>query len=499
MGPVRSRLEVLLVFAVAFLGYALLGRDVFYKTDGPDLVRLLHDHRLGTGDVWPHPWHVGYLPALDGFRRLLAAFGLEPGYLRLGNLFSALGMALGGAFVRAGCDRLSVPPWTARLCVGLLLLSPTALVQATVVEFHAPLMAPVGLAFWWTAVQAQRPTWWGMVLLGLATHVAFLMHASALFLPCWLLPLLLAQRWSVGQRRRDLGLCGLAGATHATLFLLLPRLFPLAYGKYADLSNAFATEASIGRPQTIDWTGVIFLQEWWWPLLPVSALVWLAPLRRSLRLEFAAFVLGFLPFLWLCVRQLVFEPEHGAYLLPMVLPAALLVARLLAPWPLAGIAVLLWLAIAAVVQAPATLPDRAGYDRFVAMARAAAGAQPMLLLVGRHAEMSMAFARLQPDEFLWLRAQATLPREDAGPHLVGVEGYLRARIATGTAVLLTAGGVATLQDPAAVMLQEKATLVVPPSERLAGPLFLERLRSAFELVPAGPADAAAAVFRLLPR
>jgi hypothetical protein len=50
------------------------------------------------------------------------------------------------------------------------------------------------------------------------------------------------------------------------------------------------------------------------------------------------------------------------------------------------------------------------------------------------------------------------------------------------------------------MLREKATLVVPPEETMAGPLFLAELRAQFEFRAAatGPAGAVL-VWRLVPK
>ena len=50
----------------------------------------------------------------------------------------------------------------------------------------------------------------------------------------------------------------------------MPHLLPRSYGMYVDLHAALQTEASIGRPQGLEWTAVILGQEWLWPLLPLS-------------------------------------------------------------------------------------------------------------------------------------------------------------------------------------------------------------------------------------
>lgn len=477
--------------------YGVLCHGEFYKTDGPDIARLLDAH-VQTGAPLEHPWHVGFLPVLETFRRLLLACGARPDYLQLGGWFSALGTAAGVGFAFAGMRRLAAPG-VARLAALALALNPGYLLFATVVEYHGPLQAALGLAFWWTAVQVQRPTWAGMAALGLLGHAAFLLHGQALFHPAWLLPFFLARRWPCGSHRRDLAFAGFAGAVHAGLWLLLPRCWPGAYGMWADLGRGFATEASIGRPQSLDYTPAILWQEWLWPLLPVGMLVWLAPLRRALRAEFLAFACGLLPFLYVSVRQLVFEPEYGAYLLPMVLPACLLVAQAAEGRARAWFAGSLLLGLLPVLFAHR--PHFEAQRRFDAdfargVAAAANGARPFVL-VGSHRELAAAYATLgvpatlrpplDGEVFLWVRSTATMPIEQATPaHFAGVEGYLKALHAAGRAVLCTAAALSSLDDPRAAMLAEKATLQVPANETLAGPRFAAHLRARFQIAPVAP-------------
>ena len=468
--------------------YVALAHDAFYKTDGPDIVRLFDDHLL-RGAPLRHPWHVGFLPALEVFRRALGMFGLQPGYLQLGDWFSAFGAALGVAFARAGMRRLSLPAATARLASLAVALCPGTLLFATVVEFHGPLLGMVGITFWWTCVQVARPTWCGFVGLGALAHAAFLIDGQALFLPAWLLSFYLARRWGNGARSLDLARAGVAGAVHGALFLALPRLLPGFYGFWADMQAGLHEEGAMGTPQSLDWAPAIFVQEWLWPLLPVSALVFLAPLRRELRLEFVAFVVGLLPFLWLSVRLLVFEPEHGAYVLPLVLPAALLVAQLAGTrwrWP---VLLSLLLGLWPLLGAPrAHLASQAEFDaKFARGVAAATGAHKPLVLVGSARELAAAYARLPADELLWVRLSAAKPRD--AQTAVGLQvtaAYLRGLHEAGRAVLITANALSSLENPAAAMLAEKPTLQVPANETLEGPLLAQHLRAHFQLVPAAP-------------
>ena len=488
-------------FALAFALYLAYGAGVFYRTDGPDLLWLFHEGR-------PHPWHVGYLPLLSLWQRLLALLGLAPSLLRLGTSFSALGMAAGVALFAAGMRRLGVAPARRTLAAALLVCNPAAMLFATVVEFHGPLLGACGLAFWWTAVQVQRPGWWGMLVLGALTHGAFLLHSSALLLPGWLLPFWLARRWPLRAPRHELLLAGTAGLVHAFAWLLLPRCWPAFYGVHADFAAAYAKETSIGRPQSLDWTGVIFLQEWFWPLLPVSLTCFVAALRRPLRAEFAAFALGLLPFLYLCVRQLVFVPENGAYLLPLVPAAALLTVAAL---PLRALVPLAALSAGLALSAPWTLrrwqvgwDDAGSYARFVGGLEQAAAGRPFLALICRHDEMAIAYARLVPyaggepqRDFFYLRETATMPRAGYEAQRPAWIAPLRRLVGAGCSVLVTAGTREFLRDPAAAMHAEKETQAVLPSSTMAGPLLLADLEAAFAFAAAaGDPGAADAVFAL---
>ena len=493
-------LVALLLFSGSLVVYAVLGASVFYKTDGPDLLRLLDSGQR-------HPWHVGYLPALGLFRDVLGWVGIEPTPMRLGTLFSATGMALGITFFFAGLRRLGVPRARREIATVLLAVNPAVVLFATVVEFHAPLMAVVGLAFWWTAVQVHRPTWWGMALLGAMTHLAFLMHSSAILLPGWLLPFFLARRWPQGQHRRDLLMAVVAGVVHTLLWFVLPRLV-VAYGSdfygwHADLSKAYEMETSIGRPQSLDYLPAILVQEWVWPLLPLSLTCLAAVARRALRLEFVAFAIGFCPYIYLCVRQLVFEPEHGAYMLPLLPAAALLTAQAM-PGRRAILTLGLLVAasifmITAVERLALGEDAEARYEQFDRELREAADGQPFVALLGRHDEMAMAMARLEPGDYQWLRTQATMPRSQYGPHVwASTAAGLAMWRGQGRELLLTRGGRDWLSNPADMRLQEKAALEFIPNEELSGPLFLRDLEQHFQLqaVPDGPR---AQVFRLVPR
>ncbi|MCR9243573.1 MAG: hypothetical protein NXI31_00975 [bacterium] len=469
-------------FALAALWFYLRWLpNAFYKVDGVDIARLYQE---GSS----HPWHPGYLPALRGFHSLVETLGYELDLLTLGCVFSAVGTAIGVGFARAGMGRLGMASGSARLATLLFATCPIVVTFGRVVEFHGPMLAPYGLCFWWLAEQVRRPSIVGMVVLGALCHLPFLIHGQQLLLPCWLLALFVMKR---GISRRSIGLAAIAGGVHALLFGLLPLLLPGFYGFWADLAAGAAAEGSIGRPQSLDYTPRVLWEEWLlaWPVWSVVAFA--AGMRVRQRRECTAFVIGFAPYLFVCVRQLVFEPEFGAYMLPMVLPAAMLIGQWLSRhW-------LVWLLccqpiLFGIAPGLAALPgdgairhlctQRRHHDDFqVVVEEVADGASPFVL-VGSHRELGDAFARLSPDQFLWVRQNAVLPRDKLEPQqLVIVEMYLKQLHAQGRCVLLTESALGSLEDPGAAMLAEKATLEVPANDQLSGPLFAAHLREKFDL------------------
>lgn len=488
------RRDGLLLALAALLLYVLLGQRVFYKTDGPDLVWLLHQDNLH------HPWHVGYLPVMALLRWCLEWTGIS--LLRLGELFSACGVAVAVLALHSAQRVLGTSRQQAAFAALLLALSPGCLLFATVVEFHGPMLGMATASMWWTARMAVRPTVAGMALLGVLTHGAFLLHGSAVLLPALLLPWFLALRMREGLQRRDLALAFLAGAVHSLLFLLLPKVWPSFYGDYADLAGAAQREGSIGRPQSLDYTPRILLLEWLLPLLPLSVAFLPALRRRELRLETVALLLGLLPFLYVCVRQLVFEPEYGAYMLPLLPLCARLTA---AVWSRPWLWAMVLLSGAGGIWHVLHLESQGLIGQLAwrkELGEAAAGAEPYALL-DTHRELCWAFATLEAghgpadprSQFLYVRPVAMSPRATFVPaHLERAMQHLLERRRSGRALLITTDTIRALEDPFAEAKSEKATVAVPPSEEVCGPLYLAALRERFVFVATGPRT-----YRLEPR
>jgi hypothetical protein len=331
------------------------------------------------------------------------------------------------------------------------------------------------------------------------------MHGSAILLPALLLPWFLALRRRHGPwTGRDWALAVVAGLMHSALFFMLPKFPPLQsfYGDYADFAAAARREGSTGRPQSIDYTPEILWQEWLFPLLPLSVSFLPAFLRKTLRLEAAALMVGFAPFLYLCVRQLVNEPEHGAYLLPLLPVAARLTALV---WEK------VWLAVMVLGSAAGGLyqllhheaTEQADQNRwYQEVVIAASGAAPYAL-IDTHRELCWAFCTLPAGhdptdprcQFLYARPIAMSPRTELVPAAIDQAlKYLLDQHQRGRALVITAATIRALDDPRDQALREKATLQVESAAEFGGPLYLAAMRDRFTFVPTGPT-----CFRLEPK
>ena len=268
--------EAGVVFVGFLLVYLTLGQSVFYKGDGPWIVKRLID---GSTD---YPHHKLYMPMLVAFGDLVAPLGMTP--YRTGVVFSAVGSALGVCLAHVAF-RWLVPgrAWLATLLLGLC---PAVLLFATVVEFHGVLLGFAGIAFLLAAHLAIKPGWIVAVALGIATSVAAGVHSSGLVLPGVLLPWFLARRWHIGTRQHDLLLCGIAGALH------LGGAFLLAKPDQA----THVLETGFSHPQGIEHLPGILHVEWLTAFFPLSIVVFAAAFRRGLRLQLLAFVIGMAPY-----------------------------------------------------------------------------------------------------------------------------------------------------------------------------------------------------------
>jgi hypothetical protein len=211
-------------------------------------------------------------------------------------------------------------------------------------------------------------------------------------------------------------------------------------------------------------------REWIWPMLPLSVAVAAAAGRRALRAEAAWFGAALLPYTALAVVVLgIFREtsEHGAYLLPLVWPAALLVQ---AAWPrrawlplLALSAALAWLQVA---QHDNPGPGRA----YAAGLRELSGSHRPFLLVGDYADLDALHVHLPRVRFAFVTEYVgIIPPEQTPALLHKVDELLAQRLADGDCVYLTEGAERFLADPQVGAL------------RPAAPALLAHLRSRYQL------------------
>ncbi len=418
---------------LAFGMYWLLRQQVFFKIDGQYLVL-----RLDRGDIG-HPYNALYMPLLAALQQVVAPLGLSAYWIAV--LFSALGTSLGVGLVHLALRDLGMTVAAALWATALVAVAPPVAFFATVVEHHGPFFAFAGLAFWVTVRFARRPTYGWAAGLGVVTHLAYAVHGSGNLLPAVLLPLFLAWRWPAGRLWRDLGWATLAGAIHLGLFFALLRYE--VTGLQDGVFNAL--ESGIGRPKHLSYLPAVTWQEWVRPFLPLSVLWLWAWSSRRWRPEALALTVGLLPYLGLCLLLIVGEEEFGAYLLPLVIPAARLTLLGLPRW-LIAVAVLASLGLSwQVIKAH---DDATGAREFVAGLRAELAAGPQHLWVGGTAEIGYCLAGAPEVEFHPIvgLVQGVDPA-DYAQSLQQFDMLVQMSRQLGQPLLLTAGGRRSLLDP----------------------------------------------------
>jgi hypothetical protein len=391
---------------VAFGVYLLLGQRTLYNRDAHVLLLAAHQ------GAWLHNHHLLFFPGLNAVSALAAPLGL--GLYRAALAYSALGVAVGVAFTQAAHNCLRLGRREALLATSLVAACPAVLFFATVVEVHGPFFAFAGASFWAAARFASAPTAARGALLGALTGAAALAHATGMLLPVILLPL----AWTLAPGARPAlrhGAVALAAqltvalATPAILRALghLPGGDETAAGHLALRFNQLAATEDLAFriPYAL---GLRTVKEWLWPYLPLSvagfAALGIPRLRR--RALLFALALG----TYLAVATILLWPfwpnhEHGAYLLPLAWPAALLIV---AAWPPQGRLAILAVSLAVAV-AQVAIHDRPERSRsFAEGLRNHAGDTRPFVIVGYYDDVEALLIHLLEDtEYLAL--QQVLP------------------------------------------------------------------------------------------
>jgi hypothetical protein len=342
---VKRALAPAALFLALLAVYAALRQDVQYG-DGISFLVQLRERFLCS-----HNWL--YLPALDGFARVLGPWAPEP---VAAGLFSAVCAAGGGALLLAWLHATCQDLLAAGAATLLVSLSPAILFFATTIENHAHHLLWVTallLVLHWSCANTPAAT---MLLPGLFLVGVFGSHQTGILLTPGVLLLLAA--WCHGQGR------GWSATGARAAWLLLPlavvKLTRLDLWFKAEVlggGEAFRTDEGfkVFKEQVLGGVPPAAWPDYWLSdlLLPAGGLVLMAVvgvLRARRGREFAAVGAAVVPYLLFFARWHI--PERGAYYTAIWPLFALCACRgLAAPPPRGRVVLLASCAVVIVVQA----------------------------------------------------------------------------------------------------------------------------------------------------
>ncbi len=454
--PRAPRRDGVLLALLAFLLFAALAQHTFYGPDGRIILKMTMSGMVA------HPLHLLYVPMLRASHAVVSLWGGS--WFMAGTLLSQVGAALGVFFWHRACARLGLTRGQAALVVALCATAPAVLFFASVVELHAPFLAFAGLSCYLAARLVTRATVAGAVCLGLSTGLAFGAHATGHLLLMWLPLLVLAEARSL-RLGRWLWLVAVAVVVHAVVALgLVDLMRTLGANVHAGAAAHHLFESNAGRLSF----EALLAQVWadgLRPFAPMSFAVWFG-LHRRWRLGLA-FLVGCLAYGAATFVLMAPATENGAYLVPLVWPAALLVVGTL-PRSVAWLLVLGGLALGGRWIAQHDDPH---YGRaFVADVRVVAQRGPIDLICGQHVEFDACM--IFGPEIAWREwiNETNLPPETVPMLVQHLHGWLGAREAAGYQVILTEGTMQYLASPVG-------------SEQRTGPLLRRAIEAEFGLEP----------------
>lgn len=309
-----------------FLIYALLGQDAMHGYDVYQILRAVDSGSFG------HPRHVLAQYVMGGAWELLRPLGvsLYTVLLLLSAASSAVGVVLSHAAARTWGLEPRAAVWTA-LLVGAC---PAVFFFATVVEFHGLFFGFAGLAWLLFAAWVSRGGCGWPIALGLGTALAAGMHITGhalVFVFGCLWCLLGFPRYRDTTRYPGVTWSGIAlvAFAHAGGSLLLDAGLSSGAGGVGGIALVQRElEASVREASLSD----IVVREWLLAYIPISVLAFAGlrlPTWRPVAIGFTVSALGYLAMTAAVLRM---EVEHGAYLLPLAFPGALLVAVSATRW-----------------------------------------------------------------------------------------------------------------------------------------------------------------------
>lgn len=370
------RVHTLLIAIGALIVYWALRAASFYG-DGSALL-----FKVARGETaWLN--HPLFPPLIGRLARFLARPGLP--LFDAMSLLSATGAAVFAACAHRAGLRLGLVPARAAVLALLCIVTPVVVTLATVVEVPGPFLGAAGPALWLAVHLVRTPRLLVAILLGCTTGLAQGLHGSGAFLLPGLMVLLACERRAAHLPRpvlRTLADLLIAGGCHVaflcTAIAVLRPGVPVASLWHSDtLDQALRQIGALPA-----WHRVLLI-EWGVPFAPLSLVPLLAlVIRTSNPVRLALWGLT-VPAL--VVNTLVFREAatHGTYLIPLVFPCALWVARKL-PIPL-GIAIAL-ATIPVTARNFETLQNRASVGLTQSMVADAVGDRAISAMVGEPAE-----------------------------------------------------------------------------------------------------------------
>ncbi|MEM7201368.1 MAG: hypothetical protein AAF628_13950 [Planctomycetota bacterium] len=442
--PPAPALDALWLAVAALAAYVSLGQSTLFNRDAHVLL-----DRLGEGDLL-HGHHLLYFPFLHGVHAVAGELGWSR--FESARLASAIGMAIGVAFIHLACRHLRLPRLDAMLATALVAACPAMLFFATVVEVHGPFYMTAGLASLAAAGFCVTPRIGTALGLGLALGLASSAHASAHLMAGGLIGVL----WCRTRRcHPSLGvashamLLGLAVAVQGAAIFGVPAAvgalgFPREYDAAVHLKNNILMLAA--RPDwpqeapALAWAEL--RKEWLQPMAPLCVAFLAGVGKPRLVAETIGLLLGALPYLALVVVLLAHFPdasERGAYLLPLVWPAALITA---AAWHRVLVAAMVVLAAGiGFLQIRAHDQPQASHEYATGL-RTAAGPKPAYLVVGDYQDLEALHVQLPEVEYLFvtdLIGRVPVPESQLPLFLQGIDQILGQALDDGMAVFLTEG------------------------------------------------------------
>lgn len=302
----------------ALLVYALLGQDRFYLYDGETFYMS-----VARGET-RHFAHVLYMPLVAGFARFGEVLGMK--LFDAMTLASGVGAALGVLLHHRAAAVLGAGRGGAVACALAVAGVPAVVFFATVIEVHGVFFAFAGLA-WWAAAHAVRsPSLGRCAVFAVATGLAASVHASGHLLAIAVALFVVAQRPEVLRPRTLLAWGAVGALAHGAVWAGLVALVGGEAGSSGSESARVVLERlTVDTLPHLPWT---VCNEWLLPFAPVSLAAVAALFRPRFRREALALHVALIPYLALAFVYLGPQIiEHGAYFLPMALPATWLAFR----------------------------------------------------------------------------------------------------------------------------------------------------------------------------